>query len=92
MSGVFAALSRDDGKTWSNIRLISHDGSDQQIETTDGRLVTLGFSSAEPEGYNAICQGRNGVIHLITSRQYYAFNLKWLETRPPAAPVSNSDR
>jgi sulfatase modifying factor 1 len=50
----------------------------------DGRAFTLGFSSAEPGGYLSVCQAANGVIHLITSRQHYAFNLKWLETRPPA--------
>ena len=50
----------------------------------DGHEFTLGFSSAEDGGYLSICQAVNGVIHLITSRQHYVFNLKWLETRPPA--------
>jgi len=84
VKGMFAAVSGDDGKTWSNIRLVSHDGPVQEVSTMDGRLFTLGFSSAEPGGYLSVCQAANGVIHLITSRQHYAFNLKWLETRPPA--------
>jgi len=84
VKGMFSALSYDDGKTWPHIRLISHDGADQEVSTMDGRLFTLGFSSAEPGGYLSVCQAANGVIHLITSRQHYAFNLKWLETRPPA--------
>ncbi len=84
VKGMFAAVSGDDGKTWSNIRLVSLDGPDKEVSTMDGRLFTLGFSSAEPGGYLSVCQAANGVIHLITSRQHYAFNLKWLETRPPA--------
>ncbi|MHC4388460.1 MAG: SUMF1/EgtB/PvdO family nonheme iron enzyme [Planctomycetota bacterium] len=84
VKGMFAAVSHDDGKTWSNIRLVSHDGPDTTVERMDGREFTMGFSRAEPGGYLSICQAANGVIHLITSRQHYGFNLKWLETRPPA--------
>jgi formylglycine-generating enzyme required for sulfatase activity len=84
VKGMFAAVSHDDGKSWANIRLVSHDGPDTTVETMDGHEFTLGFSSAEPGGYLSICQAANGVIHLITSRQHYEFNLKWLETRPPA--------
>ena len=84
VKGMFAALSYDDGKSWPHIRLVSHDGPDTTHETMDGRPFELGFSSAEPGGYNSICQAANGVIHLISSRQHYAFNLKWLETPPPA--------
>ncbi|HUT29865.1 MAG TPA: SUMF1/EgtB/PvdO family nonheme iron enzyme [Sedimentisphaerales bacterium] len=84
VAGMFAALSYDEGKTWANIRLVSHDGPDTTHETMDGRPFELGFSTAEPGGYNSICQARNGVIHLISSRQHYAFNLKWLQTPPPA--------
>jgi hypothetical protein len=31
----------------------------------------------------SVCQSLDGVIHLISSRQHYAFNLKWLMTPPP---------
>ena len=81
VTGLFGAISYDDGQTWANIRLISHDGPDQQLETIDGRPFTLGFSKAEPRGYLSVWQGRNGVIHLISSRQHYAFNYKWLTER-----------
>jgi formylglycine-generating enzyme required for sulfatase activity len=84
VTGIFAAVSYDDGRTWSNTRLVSHDGPDTTHEAMDGRPFKLGFSSAEPGGYNSICQAANGVIHLISSRQHYSFNLKWLETPPPA--------
>jgi hypothetical protein len=84
VTGMFAAISNDDGATWANIRLVSHDGADTQVETMDGRPFTMGFNSAEPGGYNSVCQAANGVIHLISSRQHYSFNFKWLQTPPPA--------
>ena len=81
---MFSALSFDEGKTWKNHRLVSHDGPDTTVEAMDGRKFSLGFKSAEPSGYNSICQGANGLVHLITSRQLYSFNYKWLTTLPPA--------
>ena len=86
ITGMFAALSYDGCKTWSNIRLITHDGPDQQVEAMDGRLFTLGRDSAEPGGYLSIWRGANGVIHLITSRQHYEFNLAWLKQPMPPLP------
>jgi len=83
VTGMFAALSYDEGLTWPRIRLVSHDRSNETVETMDGKPFTLGLNSAEPLGYLSICQADNGVIHLITSRQHYAFNLKWLETPAP---------
>ena len=88
VSGLFAALSYDDGETWPYVRLVSDDGPGSPVETTDGAIFTMGFSKAEPHGYLASTQGRNGIIHLISSRECSGFNLKWLETRPPSAPVS----
>jgi hypothetical protein len=90
VSGLFAALSFDDGETWPCIRLISDDGPGRQVETMDGRLFTMGFSSAEPGGYMSVCQAADGIIHLISSRQHYAFNLAWLKTPPPAEPIMPS--
>jgi len=84
VSGLFGAVSFDDGRTWPRIRLISNDGPDTTAEVMDGHEFTLGFSSAEPAGYLSVCQAANGLINLISSRQHYAFNLKWLETPPPA--------
>jgi formylglycine-generating enzyme len=65
-------------------RLISDDRSGRSVETQDGEVFTLSFSNAEPKGYLDAVQARNGVIHLISSRQHYEFNLKWLTTRPPS--------
>jgi hypothetical protein len=42
--------------------------------------------SAEPRGYLSICQTPDQVIHLISSKQHYAFNLAWLNKPPPPPP------
>jgi sulfatase modifying factor 1 len=82
--GLFGALSYDGGQTWPQIRLITDDGHDHECKTTDGRSFTTGLNSAEPRGYLSVCQAGNGVIHLISSWNHYEFNLKWLQTPPPA--------
>jgi formylglycine-generating enzyme required for sulfatase activity len=86
--GLFAALSFDEGRTWPRIRLISDDGPDRELETMDGKPFTMGFETAEPEGYLAGVQTENGLIHLISSKQHYSFNLKWAMTPPPVEPVT----
>ena len=82
VTGLFGALSFDDGETWTHIRLITDNGPDREIETMDGRPFPMGVNSAEPGGYLAVCQGRNGLIHLISSRQHYRFNFAWLKEEP----------
>jgi len=112
VTGLFGAVSLDEGATWSNIRLISDDGPGCEVETMNGHPFTMGFDSAEPGGYMAAvsvsnrcipvsvpsgcipsrgtnsgetkCQSPDGIIHLISSKQHYAFNLAWLTTPPPA--------
>jgi len=79
VSGIYAALSFDEGETWPTRRLITDEGPAREVETTDRRTFTLSASSAEPWGYMAICQAANGVVHLITSKNHYAFNLAWLK-------------
>ena len=85
--GLFAALSEDEGKTWPYKRLVSDDGPGRTIECTDGGAITLSARSAEYRGYLAGCQSADGLIHLISSREHYAFNLKWLKTSPPPPPA-----
>ena len=86
-SGLFAALSDDEGQSWQVQRLITDDGPPRELEGggNTGRF-TLSATSAEPRGYLSICQAANGVIHLISSKQHYAFNLAWLRTPPPVEP------
>jgi hypothetical protein len=40
--------------------------------------------TSEYRGYLSACQSLDGLIHVISSRNHYAFNLKWLKTLPPA--------
>ncbi len=84
VTGLFGALSYDDGETWTHIRLISDDGPDREIETMDGRPFMMGLNSAEPGGYLAVCQAQDGIIHLISSKQHYRFNYAWLKEPPPS--------
>ena len=86
VSGLYAALSFDEGESWPARRLVSDDGPGREVETTDGRPFTMSWESAEPRGYLSVCQTADGVVHLIGSRQHYAFNLAWLKTPPPTAP------
>jgi len=82
-SGLYAALSFDEGETWPIRRLVTDDGPGRPVETTDGRLFTMDASHAEPRGYLAVCQAANGLVHVISSRQHDAFNLKWVTTPSP---------
>ena len=86
VSGLYGALSFDEGETWTTRRLISDDGPGREVETMDAGRFTMGFSTAEPKGYMSVCQSIDGTIHLISSKQHYAFNLAWLKTPPPASP------
>ncbi|HUT92151.1 MAG TPA: SUMF1/EgtB/PvdO family nonheme iron enzyme [Thermoguttaceae bacterium] len=87
VSGLFAALSSDEGRTWSVRRLITDDGPAREVDGggNTGRY-TMSASTAEPRGYLSVCQTPDGVIQLITSKQHYAFNLAWLETPAPPEP------
>jgi len=86
-SGLFAALSPDEGQSWEIKRLITDDGRPRTVDGggNTGRFI-MSATSAEPRGYLSICQTTNGVIHLISSKQHYAFNLVWLNTPPPVPP------
>ncbi|MHC4212740.1 MAG: SUMF1/EgtB/PvdO family nonheme iron enzyme [Planctomycetota bacterium] len=88
ITGLFAAVSLDDGKTWPHVRLVSDDAPTHEIETMDGDPVIMDKSNSEPVGYLGACQSANGLIHLVSSRNHYAFNLKWATTLPPTAPAS----
>jgi hypothetical protein len=85
VQGLFGAISEDGGKTWPYKRLITDDGPGRTIECTDGGAITLSANSSEYRGYMAVCQSLDGVIHLISSRNHYAFNLNWLKSTPGPA-------
>jgi hypothetical protein len=68
-TGLFTAVSYDEGKTWPDRRLIA---------PPDGK------ATADISGYLAITQTRDGRIQLITSKDHYAFNLAWIKALPAA--------
>jgi hypothetical protein len=90
--GLFAALSTDEGQSWQIKRLIT-DGGPPRIVDGGGNTgrFTMSATSAEPRGYLSICQAANGVIHLISSKQHYQFNLAWLNTPPPPPPAEQQE-
>jgi hypothetical protein len=75
--GLYAALSFDEGKSWPVIRLIS-DGSDREVFSRKNKYFKMTKTQSEGGGYLASCQSADGVIHIVSNRVEYAFNLKWL--------------
>jgi hypothetical protein len=63
--GMFAALSFDEGMTWPQIKLIPRDVGSADV--SDGG------------GYLSCVQTPDRMIHLLSSRRYYRFNLAWLK-------------
>jgi hypothetical protein len=86
ISGLFTSVSMDEGRTWPHKRLVFDDGPAREIQTMDGHMIEFSPHSSERVGYLSVCQTPDGLIHLLSSRQHYTFNLKWLTTRQPAAP------
>jgi len=80
--GIFAALSFDEGATWPVRRLVTT-AEPQQAQGTDGGKILLDATHAELNGYLASCQGPDGRVHLISSRNYYVFNLAWVAAGAP---------
>lgn len=76
--GMFAALSYDDGETWQVRKLLTPGNGDYDGGAWTGEF-TATPQSAEHAGYLAATQSPDGVIHLISSRLHYRFNLAWLK-------------
>jgi len=85
VKGLYGAVSFDEGRTWPVRRLITDGGQAREAKTTNADEFTLSATSAEPKGYMACTQAPDGVIHLISSWNHYAFNLAWLKAPMPAA-------
>ena len=75
--GMFAALSFDQGKTWSVRKLLTPGGGEFDGGGHTGRF-TATSTRAEHARYLAATQSPDGVIHMISSRLHYRFNLAWL--------------
>lgn len=80
--GMFAAVSFDEGKTWPVRRLLTPGGRDHSINMIDRGMCVLSDTMAEPCGYLAAIQTRDGNVQLITSKNHYVFNLAWLKELP----------
>ncbi len=76
--GLFVALSYDEGETWPTKKLLTPGKG-----AFDGGAWTKEFSTdathAEPRGYMAATQAPDGIIHLISSKLHYRFNLVWIK-------------
>ncbi len=93
ISSIFGAVSFDEGKTWPVRRIITDGGPDHAGKTLDDGPIRMSADSSEPQGYLSACQDADGVIHLISSINHYAFNLAWLKegtTEPPKGPQPKS--
>lgn len=77
--GMYVALSYDEGRTWPVRRLLT----DGRKRFLNGGAWTGYFemdaTHAEPRGYLAGTQSPDGVIHILSSRLHYRFNLAWVE-------------
>ncbi len=86
--GLYAAISYDEGKTWPVKRLLT-DGITRFL---DGGAWTKHFlmdaTHAEPRGYMAATQSPDNLIHLVSSRLYYCFNLAWITDGQPVPELS----
>jgi len=89
--GMFAALSFDEGKTWPCKRLVTAGGAARELDGGGNtRSFIMDDNHAEPRGYLAATQTPDGLIHLISSKQYYVFNLAWLKQCTPVAGTERS--
>jgi len=82
--GMFGAVSFDEGKTWPVRRLITPGGPERTVIGVDNREFTLSDTMTEAAAYLSVCQTRDDLIQLISSKNHYVFNLAWLKELPPA--------
>lgn len=75
--GMYAALSFDEGQTWPVRKLLTPGQGDYEGGAHTGPF-TATPTRAEHAGYLAVTQAPDGVIHLISSRLHYRFNLAYL--------------
>jgi len=82
--GMFAAVSDDEGQTWPVRKLLTPGEGIFEVGPYFGAkvkrppYVKTTPTEAEREGYLAATQSPDGLIHLVSSRLYYRFNLAWL--------------
>lgn len=87
--GLFCSVSVDDGNSWSNTKSITTDFSldGHEVLGFDGEKFKMSYNSAEPNGYMDATIDDGGKIHLITSKNHYEFNFKYLMEVPSCNPT-----
>lgn len=88
--GMFAAVSFDDGQTWP-VRKLLTPGEGEFNGGAWTQQFTATPTRAEHAEYLAVAQTPVGVIHLISSRLHYRFNLAWLAAGTPKRDATRSD-
>lgn len=83
-SGMFAALSFDEGRTWPMKKLITPGAPRRLLDAPCNRrwgerYSLLDRDRAEGRGYLTAIQTPDSMIHLLSSGTHYAFNLAWLK-------------
>ena len=79
--GLFAALTHDEGGSWAHYKLVSGVKAGTPPRPTNGSddaLFYMSSTQGEPAGYVSAKQAADGIIHVITSRNSYGFDLAWL--------------
>lgn len=77
--GLYAAVSFDEGATWPVQRLITTAKPPQEYDPgASCPTFVMDKTHAQPQGYMQAVQAPDGMIHLISSRLHYRFNLPWL--------------
>ena len=86
VSGLYCAASNDEGKSWPYRRVMADDAPAHVREQLDGSLFLNSEAAGmgEGNGYTVARQSPvDAAIHLITSRNHYAFTLDWLTSPAP---------
>jgi len=76
-TGMYAALSYDEGETWP-VRKLLTPGEGEYDGGGHTKQFTATDTTAEHAGYLAAAQSPDNIIHLISSKLHYRFNLAWL--------------
>lgn len=83
VTGLYCARSTDNGDSWPTRRLVTEGTPGALREQLDGVLYVATATAGEQDGYTVARQGEDGIIHLITSRQHYRFDVTWLASPAP---------
>ncbi len=81
--GMYTALSFDEGKTWPVRKLVTPGEGDILLDAPCNhrwgeKFSLLNKDHAEQRGYLTVEQAPDGMIHLLSSGTYYAFNMAWI--------------